>query len=47
MEDQLSSQSLLSHHKRASFEEQLKRIKKASEIAKEKTDYVMAHDSGD
>lgn len=43
MEDQLSSHSLLSHHKRISFEEQLKRIKKASEIAKEKTDYVMAH----
>ncbi len=43
MEDHLSERSLLSH-KHVSFDGQLKRIKKASEIAKEKVDYVMAHD---
>lgn len=42
MEDRLPSHSLLSR-KRASFEEQMKRIKKAAEIAQEKIDYTVAH----
>jgi hypothetical protein len=42
MEDRLPSHSLLSR-KRASFEEQMKRIKKAAEIAQQKIDYTVAH----
>jgi hypothetical protein len=44
MEDQFSGSSLLSYHKKhKSFEDQIKRIKKASEIAQDKIDYYMAH----
>lgn len=42
MEDQLSSRSLLSH-KRASFADQIQRIKKATELAQQKIDYAVAH----
>ena len=43
MEDQLSSRSLISQRKRNTFEEQIKRIKKAAEIAQNKIDYATAH----
>ena len=44
MEDHFSGSSLLSHHKKQkSFDDQIKRIKKASEIAQDKIDYYTAH----
>lgn len=43
MEDHLSSRSLLYGHKRTSFDEQIKRIKKAAELAQNKIDYAVAH----
>jgi hypothetical protein len=44
MEDSFSGQSILSYHrKRKSFEDQIRHIKKASEIAQDKIDYYTAH----
>ena len=44
MEDQFSGPSLLSYHrKQKSFEDQIKRIKKAAEMAQDKIDYSVAH----
>jgi Poly(A) polymerase catalytic subunit len=43
MEDQLSSRSLLPSRKRNTFEEQIRRIKKAAELAQNKIDYATAH----
>lgn len=45
MEDQFSNRSLFSSvRSRKSFEEQIRRIKKASELAQQKLDYHVAHD---
>lgn len=43
MEDQLSNQSLLSSWKQKQFENQMERIKKASQLAQKKIDYAFAH----
>lgn len=43
MEDQLSGRSLLTQRSRNAFEEQIKRIKKAAELAQNKIDYATAH----
>lgn len=43
MEDQLSSRSFLPPRTRTTFDEQIKRIKKAAELAQNKIDYATAH----